>query len=56
MYLKIIPGISLLIVLGIGGRIVEASSVDHIGLEEVSAWMRCEANPSRQRDRGKAPA
>ncbi|WP_080505839.1 Rieske (2Fe-2S) protein [Halomicrobium katesii] len=31
-------------------------SVDHIGLEEVSAWMRCEAYPSRQRDRGRAPA
>ncbi|WP_155119415.1 hypothetical protein [Halomicrobium katesii] len=33
-----------------------AVSVDHIGLEEVSAWMRCEAYPSRQRDRGRAPA
>jgi len=31
-------------------------SVDHIGLEEASAWRRCANNPSRQRARGRAPA
>jgi hypothetical protein len=30
--------------------------VDHIGLEEASAWRGCATNPSRQRDRGRAPA
>ena len=32
------------------------SSVDHIGLEEVSALGRCATTRSRQRDRGRAPA
>jgi hypothetical protein len=31
-------------------------SVDHIGLEEASTWEECGSHPSRQRDRGRAPA
>jgi dienelactone hydrolase len=34
----------------------EPASVDHIGLEEASAWSGSATNPSRQRDRERAPA
>jgi len=38
------------------GDSVRQGPVDHIGLEEASAWRGCATNPSRQRDRGRAPA
>jgi hypothetical protein len=38
------------------GASEEVLSVDHIGLEEVSALGGCATNRSRQQDRGRAPA
>ena len=44
-------GVALLDLVEKGLRTAKQVSVDHIGLEEASAWKECGTYPSRQPDR-----